>query len=86
MLVESEDKKGNKIRTLEFVPVYLAKEMEKSEDAAIRYCVEKLELKNPDIRVRKIKMDLGCTFLQEMVNSSFLKELSNLYCQKNIIK
>ena len=57
MLVESEDKKGNKIRTLEFVPVYLAKEMEKSEDAAIRYCVEKLELKNPDIRVRKIKMD-----------------------------
>ena len=32
MLVESEDKKGNKIRTLEFVPVYLAKEMEKSED------------------------------------------------------
>ncbi len=57
MLVESEDKKGNKIRTLEFVPVYLAKEMEKSEDASIRYCVEKLELKNPDIRVRKIKMD-----------------------------
>ena len=57
MLVESEDKKGNKIRTLEFVPVYLAKELEKSEDAAIRYCVEKLELKNPDVRVRKIKMD-----------------------------
>ena len=57
MLVESEDKKGNKIRTLEFVPVYLAKELEKSENAAIRYCVEKLELKNPDIRIRKIKMD-----------------------------
>lgn len=57
MLVESEDKKGNKIRTLEFVPVYIAKELEKSEDAAIRYCVEKLELKKPDIRVRKIKMD-----------------------------
>lgn len=57
MLVESEDKRGNKIRTLEFVPVYLAKELEKSENAAIRYCVEKLELKNPDIRIRKIKMD-----------------------------
>ena len=42
---------------MEFVPVYLAKELEKSEDAAIRYCVEKLELKNPDVRVRKIKMD-----------------------------
>lgn len=57
MLVESEDKKGNKIRTLEFVPVYLAKELEKSEEATIRYCVEKLELKNPNIRIRKIKID-----------------------------
>lgn len=57
MLVESTDKKGNRIRTLEFVPVYLAKEMEKSEDVALRYCIEKLELVNPDIRLKKIKTD-----------------------------
>lgn len=57
MLVESTDKNGKRIRTLEVVPVYLVKEMEKSEDAAIRYCIEKLGLVNPDIRLEKIKID-----------------------------
>lgn len=57
MLVESEDKKGNKIRTIEFVPLYLQKKIEKGEYEAVRYLVEERELKNPRILLNKIKID-----------------------------
>lgn len=55
MLVESEDKKGNRIRTMEFIPLYLCKQIEASEEATFRYLTEERKLKNPRILLQKIK-------------------------------
>lgn len=55
-LVESEDKKGKKIRTIEFVPVYLVKKLEQSEEEMLAYMREN-GLINPRILLPKIKMD-----------------------------
>ncbi len=56
VLVESEDKKGNKIRTIEFVPAYRARELEQSEDNMLAYMREN-GLVNSCIRLPKIKID-----------------------------
>lgn len=55
MLVESEDKKGKKIRTIEAVPLYLNKKFEKEPEALLRYCEEFYGLKNPKIILPCIK-------------------------------
>ena len=57
MLVESDGKKGERKRTIEFVPVYLAKSLEESVELRRRYCEEKLGLVNPDVRLSKIKIN-----------------------------
>lgn len=57
MLVESDGKKGERKRTIEFVPVYLAKSLEESEELRRRYCEEELGLVNPDVRILKIKIN-----------------------------
>lgn len=55
MLVESEDKKGNKIRTIEFIPLYLKKQIEVGDDEVIQYLVEHQGLINPKIKLKVIK-------------------------------
>ena len=57
MLVESKDKKGNSMRTIEFVPVYLIKPFEKNKNLKLEYCENKLKLIEPRIIVEKIKKD-----------------------------
>lgn len=57
MLVESEDKKGNKIRSIEYIPLYLSAIIEKDEREAVRYLAETHDLKNPRILLKKIKID-----------------------------
>lgn len=54
-LVEHEVK-GKKVRTLETVPVYLKQKIETDPDGLQWYCTDKLGLKNPDIRMKKIKL------------------------------
>lgn len=56
-LVESEDKKGAKQRSIEAVPLYLAKQFEKNKQIYVDYCAEKYGLKNPVIILPKIKKD-----------------------------
>ena len=56
MLVESTGKKGKKIRTIEFVPVYLAKEFESDPMKVNAYLTEKLGLAEPRICIPKILM------------------------------
>lgn len=56
-LVESEDKKGNLIRTLEEVPIYLSKQVEKDESIYLRYLVENKGLKKPRVIIKCIKKD-----------------------------
>lgn len=55
MLVASEDKKGNEIRTIETVPLYRKKEFEKNPDALLQYCREFYGLKNPRVIIPCIK-------------------------------
>lgn len=50
-------KKGKTIRTLEFVPVYLAAEIEKCPERLEEYLTEDRRIEDPDIRIRKIKID-----------------------------
>lgn len=57
MLTESEDKKGAKIRSVEYVPLYLCKCIEKDEEAAKKYLQKERGLKNPSILIAKIKID-----------------------------
>ncbi|MCH5267665.1 MAG: type II CRISPR RNA-guided endonuclease Cas9 [Lachnospiraceae bacterium] len=57
MLVESEDKKGSSVRTIEYVPVYRAKKVESSPESIKQYCRDELGLKNPRILLPKIKTD-----------------------------
>lgn len=57
MLVVSQDKKGNEQRTIEFVPLYLASQIESSEEAALQYLQQDRGLKNPRILLPKIKID-----------------------------
>ena len=57
MLVESIGKKGEKIRTIEYVPVYLAGRFGKDIEARQKYCEDNLLLKEPVILIPKIKID-----------------------------
>lgn len=57
MLVESEDKKGNRIRTIEFVPLYLCEKISENKKAMLDYLVSSSGLKNPQILLSKIKIN-----------------------------
>ena len=57
MLVESKDKKGKTIRTIEYVPLYLKDAIESNEKAAISYLVKERGLVDPVIRLKKIKTE-----------------------------
>lgn len=57
MLVESEDKKGAKMRSIEYVPLYLCTQIEKDERNAREYLEKERGLKNPKILITKIKID-----------------------------
>lgn len=54
-LVEHEIK-GEKVRTLETVPLYLKSKIESDKDALLSYCENNLQLKKPNIRIPKIKL------------------------------
>lgn len=52
-----EHTKGKKkVRTLETVPIYLKERIEKHPEELEKYCIDALHLKEPDIRIRKIKL------------------------------
>lgn len=57
VLVESEDKKGKKIRTIEYVPIHLKNRIEQNEKEMHRYLEEQRRLKHPKVLLDKIKMD-----------------------------
>ncbi len=57
MLVKSKDKKGNEIRTIEFIPLYLKNVIEKSEEDTLEYLRQERNLKEPEILIKKIKTD-----------------------------
>ena len=57
MLVESVDKKGQKIRTIEYVPLYLKAQIEEKEESAVEYLCKERQLKNPRILLDNIKID-----------------------------
>lgn len=56
-LVESEDKKGKKIRSIEYVPVRMKKQVEQSKEALEAYLVQQRGLKNPIVLLNKIRID-----------------------------
>lgn len=55
MLVEHKNKRGNTVRTLEDIPIYLAGELNKNTDMLIEYCINNLKLTEPKIIMSKIK-------------------------------
>ena len=57
MLVESKDKKDKTIRTMEFIPLYLKNKIESDESIALNYLEKDRGLKEPNILVKKIKID-----------------------------
>ena len=57
MLVKSKDKKGNEIRTFEYIPLYMKNQIEKDEKTALTYLTDVKMLKEPEILIRKIKTD-----------------------------
>lgn len=57
MLVESENKKGGKIRTIEYVPLYLSAQLEQDEHRRVKYLEQEHHLINPIILLPKIKVD-----------------------------
>lgn len=57
MLVESEDKKGKRMRTIEYIPLYLFMRIERGEQEALSYLSQERGLVNPRIILRRIKID-----------------------------
>lgn len=57
MLVESVDKKGQKIRTIEYVPLYLKAQIEEKEESAVEYLCKERQLMDPRILLDNIKID-----------------------------
>lgn len=55
VLLESKDKKGNLIRTIEAMPLYLVKYFEKNEAEFLKYCENTYGLKEPRVVLPKIK-------------------------------
>lgn len=56
MLVE-HTKKKNRIRSIEYVPVYLSKKFSINKGENIKYCKEVLQLIEPEILISKIKIN-----------------------------
>lgn len=56
-LVESEDEKGAKQRSIEAVPLYLKKYFETTPQAFVEYCITEYKLKNPIVIIDKIKIN-----------------------------
>lgn len=56
-LVQSKDKKGNLIRTIEFVPLRLKDSLEKNEMAMKTYMADEHGLNEPEILLSKIQID-----------------------------
>ena len=56
-LVESEDKKGRTIRSIEAVPLYLKKQFESGTASFEEYCETVYRLKNPSVILSQIKKD-----------------------------
>ena len=56
-LVEHEDKNKNRIRSIEYVPIYMAKKFLKSTKIQQEYCIDKLGLKKCRILIPKIKIN-----------------------------
>lgn len=56
-LVESVDKKGIKQRSIEAVPLYMKKEIEKNRAVFEKYCQEVYGLEKPKVLIPKIKKD-----------------------------
>lgn len=57
VLVESDDKKNRKKRTIEYVPIRLKKQVEESKEKLRRYLIEEKELINPVVLLDKIRFD-----------------------------
>lgn len=57
MLVESENKKGTKIRSIEGVPLYLCSQIEKDGGMIKEYFEKECKLKHPRVLISKIKVD-----------------------------
>lgn len=57
ILVQSEGKKGSPMLSIHYVPVYLAKKLEQSQEAILQYCRDEFGLRNPRILLHKIKTD-----------------------------
>lgn len=55
MLVESKDKSGKLIRTIEVVPIYLKEKFQKGNEKLEEYCVTRYKLINPRIVLPVIK-------------------------------
>ena len=55
MLVESKDKKGNKLRTLEYLPLHLTESITKNPKIILRMLEEERKLKNPQVIIPVIK-------------------------------
>lgn len=56
MCVEHTVKK-KRVRSMEFVPVYLAKKLDDNEEFKLKYCKENLQLVEPKILIPKIKIN-----------------------------
>lgn len=57
VLVESDEKKGKKKRTIEYVPIRLKKQLENNREALENYLQEQRKLINPIVLLDKIKID-----------------------------
>lgn len=66
--VEHTDKKNKRVRSIEYVPVYLADSIEKNPSLLEKYVSETLGLKDADVRIRRIKMDSLFSYNGALVN------------------
>lgn len=57
MLVKSKDKKGNEIRTIEYIPLYLKNVLENDLEYCVQYLKADRGLIDPEILIPKIKID-----------------------------
>ncbi len=95
-LVEHDVQKGKKtvrVRTIETVPLYKKTEVESSEEGLLKYCTEDLQLKNPSVRIKKIKYQSLLRINGYYVylsgktgNQLILYNATNLIVSKNAIK
>ncbi len=56
-LIESEGTKGERLKTIEAVPLYKKDEIEKNPSVLLQYCEKLYGLRNPKILIPKIKKD-----------------------------